>query len=138
MDMSHNEGFAKAVALFLAEGLRTTAISKARAGEIAEKVLAHINLMDNETHFLSFIRELSRDFQELRPLERKLEREQQMSETRSLGDAIREYAVEALHSEPAEALEILKAAGEPGFSQASIYVRFPKFKDYHQKKHAKQ
>jgi len=132
MDMSHNDKYARTLVMFLAEGLRTRTFTANRAAEIAEKVLANINLVDTEEHFLLLVKELSHDFEELGPFGDSLEKDLATSSTRGLEESIRQYAVQALHSDPKEAMEILKAAAEPGLSKASIYEAFPKFKQHHE------
>ena len=59
------EEYAKQVCLFLAELLRTHKIALPRAAEIAEKVTQNINLIDSEAQFLTLIKQLAQDFQEL-------------------------------------------------------------------------
>lgn len=122
--------FAYMVCLFLAEGMRTRKISLKRAGEIAEKVLANINLIDTEEDFLKLIKELSKDFEELLMLENKVLKQRSLDMKRDMEVKVREFSIQVLPTNPKLALLILEKAAENDASLESLAQTFPEFAEY--------
>jgi hypothetical protein len=135
MALTTSDHYAKMVCLFLAEGLRSRRITLPRASEIAEKVLAHINLIDTESAFLSLIKELSHDFEEIRPLHGKVLEEQQSTDRRKVERLVEQYAVQLLPTDPKQAMAILDIASKQAISLNLLSVQFPDFKRFYDQHH---
>jgi hypothetical protein len=136
MALTQKEEYAKMVCLFLAEGLRTRRIPMKRAGEIAEKVLQNINLLDTETDFLQLVKELAKDFEELVVLEGKLAKSIETGEKRHAESLVREFAIGLLSSDSKTALAILQDAATGHTNMAELESKYPKFKEF-TSKHAR-
>jgi hypothetical protein len=131
MSLTPQEHYGRMVCLFLAEGLRTRHISVKRAADIAEKVLAHFNLLDSETAFMSFVKELSLEFQELGKLQSKIVKDSHHANRRGWEKAVQEYATGILHSDSRHALDILESASHPDAKLEDILKKFPRFKQFY-------
>jgi hypothetical protein len=133
MPEDKKEHFARAVCLFLAEGLRTKNIGLHRAAEIAQKVLDHINLLDTEHDFLSLIKELGNDFEELSGLEKKIIKDKILKERKDLEDQVRKFSIQMLENNSQQALSILHDAAEEKSTIESLTKKYPDFKTFLQK-----
>lgn len=122
--------YTRMVCLFLAEGLRTRQVTLKRAVEITEKILQNINLMDTEQDYLSLVKELSADFEELSALETKMQFKRAAGERRQLETLAREYAINILPTDPGQALKILQEAAQDGMTLAQLESRNPQFSAY--------
>lgn len=122
--------FAYMVCLFLAEGMRTRKLSLKRAGEIAEKVLANINLIDTEEDFLKLVKELSKDFDELVLLENKVLKQRILDQKRNMESHVRNFSIQILPSNPKLALLILEKAAENDMTVETLAQTFPEFDQY--------
>lgn len=130
MALTPKEEYAKMACLFLAEGLRTRRLELQRASEIAEKILQNINLLDTEHDFLSLVKELSKDFQELTALEHKLGQSIELNEKRKLEQQVREYVVTILPSDTQTAMAILQDAAHEKVSLESLKSKYPEFNKF--------
>ncbi|MBX4186850.1 MAG: hypothetical protein KW802_01140 [Candidatus Doudnabacteria bacterium] len=126
---SKNE-YAKHVSLFLAELLRTRKIDLERAADIAQKVLQNINLIDNEQHFLQFVKELSRDFEELFPFETKMQMHVRSNVRKDVERKVQSYAVHMMSHDMGESLAILQEAIRDEVNLVQLCQKFPKFQQY--------
>jgi hypothetical protein len=130
MALTQKEQYAKMVCLFLAEGLRTRRISLRRSGEIAEKILQNINLVDTESDFLSLVKELSKDFEELTVLESKIARTKELNEKKWVEAKVREFAIHSLPADSQSALSILQDAADGNSDLTKLQEKYPAFKNY--------
>lgn len=132
MDQTVNqkEEYAKAVCYFLAELLRNHKVSLRRAAEISEKVVANINLIDTELHFLEFIRELSRDFEELVTLTTRIDLHLKTGEREKLDMQVREFVISSLDKDIHLAFGVLNEAVQPGACHEKLCQKFPLFKQF--------
>jgi hypothetical protein len=122
--------FARHISLFLAELLRTRKIDLERAAEIAQKVVENINLIDNENHFLQFVKELTLDFDELFPFEERVHMHLHVGERRDLERRVRSYAVHIMSTDLNQSLAILQEAIKDEINLDQLYSKFPQFKIY--------
>jgi hypothetical protein len=127
---THKDAYAKMVCHFLAEALRTKKTNLPRAAEIGEKFLVHINLLDTEKDFLSLVKELSKDFEELVVLENKIHKSIAQQQSRTLEDLIREFTVEVLAQDSKLALSILQDAAAGKVSLKDLEEKYPAFKEF--------
>lgn len=133
MDVSKTQTkneYAKMVSLFLAEMLRTRNVTLHRAADIAEKVVANVNLIDSDKHFLTLVHELSREFHELNPLEERFFMHVKISARKDLETKVRSFAVHTMVIDLTLASEILKEATKPELSIDDLCQRFPTFKQF--------
>jgi len=130
----NKEIYAKSLCMFLAELLQTRKINLSRSADIAQKVLDNLNLVDNEYHFLSLIKSLSDDFEELQPMQYKISFEIEKNERRNLEDIVRAYAVSLLPQDAELAKKVLSEASVENATLEDLEKKFPditKFsKDY--------
>lgn len=119
--------YAKSVCYFLAEELRVRNISLERAAEIAQKVVDNINLIDTEEDFLKLIKDLSRDFEELFRLERRIQIGIKISKRKELEAMVRQFVINILPQDTAMALQILKETIRDGIMEEDLRKDFPKF-----------
>lgn len=131
--INNKNEYAKAVCYFLAEELRIKNISLERAAEIAQKVVDNINLIDTEEDFLRLIRDLSRDFEELFQLERRIQIGIQISKRKELEDMVRQFVINILPQDTDMALQILKETIQDGIKAEDLRKDFPKFKIFAEK-----
>lgn len=129
------EEYAKAVCLFLGEMLRTRKIGLTRSAEIAQRVVENINLIDSEQHFLTIIKELSKDFEELHRLEKIVIKDIQINQRHAMEEKVREYVVGIMASDTKQALAILVEATADGAELESLLIKFPDFGKYAKVKH---
>jgi hypothetical protein len=132
MDQTTNrkEEYAKAVCYFLAELLRNHRVALPRAAEISEKVVANINLIDTELQFLEFIRELSRDFDELVSFSARIDMHMKVGEREKLDTQVREFVIFSLDKDLELAYGVLNEAVQPGACHEVICGKFPIFKQF--------
>lgn len=126
----HREEFAKSVCLFLAEQIRIRKITLKRAAEIAQKVVAHMNLLDTEHDFLQLIKELTKDFDELVKLEEHVFLHAKMSERNDMEHHVKDFVVSILSRDSKLALQILTDATADGADYQKLLEKFPEFNDY--------
>src|SRR3989338_4150956 len=93
---SPKDAYAKSVCYFLAEQLRTRRISLTRAAEIAQKMVANIRLIDREEDFLTLIKSLSGDFEELVQLEDRVSMSMHVGKRKELEIKVLEFVVRIL------------------------------------------
>jgi hypothetical protein len=127
MALSNKEEYVKMVCHFLAEGLRTRRIGIRRAEEIAEKVLAHVNVIDSESDFLHLVKELAHDFDEMISFENKLLLGRVTKERRELENKAQEYAIRMLPVDPVKAMGALKDACKDGTTMDAMRLKYPDF-----------
>jgi hypothetical protein len=130
MPLTSKEQYAQMVCLFLAEGLRTRRISLQRAAEIAEKFLQNLNLLDTENDFLSLIKELSKDFDELSVLETKVAKSKETTEKRKLEALVKEFVIGILATDVKMAMNILQDASIGDAQLRDLGAKYPAFKNY--------
>jgi hypothetical protein len=129
--IKQKDEFAKCICFFLAEQLRTKKITLKRAAEIAEKMLANINLLDTERDFLRLTKELSKDFEELVHLEeqanfRVIEDDRQTNE-----GLVREFVICTLAEDLKTATAILQdAVSAQGENIETLKAKYPTFKKF--------
>lgn len=126
----NKEQYAKAVSMFLAEMLRTRKIGLTRSAEIAQKVIDNINLIDNEEHFLSFIKELSKDFEELFKLEKIVLKDLKVTQRHNMEEKVREYAITIMATDTKLALSILVEAIREDIQMEDLFNKFPGFREF--------
>ncbi|HEV8601163.1 MAG TPA: hypothetical protein VGQ87_01030 [Patescibacteria group bacterium] len=124
------EQYAKTVCLFLAEQLRVKKIGLKRAADIAQKVVFNINLMDTEADFLRFVKELSKDFDELFRLEDRVFFNMIADERKQMENMVRNFAIQILSEDPKMALDIMLEAIKEESKVETLAAKFPKFNDY--------
>jgi hypothetical protein len=124
------EEYAKAVCYFLAELLRTHRVSLNRASEIAQKVLANINLIDTEEHFLKLVKELSADFQELIHLGERVNMHIQVTEREQFESHVREFVIIHLPTDPPTAMMVLREAVTEGIKPDVLKDKYPAFRQF--------
>jgi hypothetical protein len=124
------EEYAKIVCLFLAELLRTRKITLMRAAEVCQKVTDNINLVDSEVHFLSLVKQLSADFEELTHLQTLANLHVQMSQRTDLEEKVRAFVISTLVQDPHQALEILQEAVKADIHLNDLVQRFPQFQQF--------
>jgi hypothetical protein len=127
------EQYAKAVCFFLAEQLRVRRIGLDRAAEIAQKVVDNLNLIDTEQDFLRFIKELSKDFDELFQLEERISMSIHISKRKELEGKVREFVVNILPADTATALQILQEAIRDEIKIEDLTMKFPQFRQFLEK-----
>ncbi|OGE74150.1 MAG: hypothetical protein A3I07_01785 [Candidatus Doudnabacteria bacterium RIFCSPLOWO2_02_FULL_42_9] len=128
-DNNKNE-FAKHVALFLAELIRSRRIDLQRAADIAQKVVQNINLIDSESQFLEFVKELHRDFDELHALVDIVHMHVHMSARKDLENKVSMYVASIMPSDMGLAVKILEEAIVDGVTEEALCQKFPGFKEY--------
>jgi hypothetical protein len=133
MALTPKEEYAKMVCLFLAEGLRTRRIDLQKTAEIAGKILQNINLLDTEHDFLSLIKELSKDFDELTALEQRVGQSIILNQKRKMEQQVREYAIQILVSDTKTALQLLQDAAQENITMENLYIKYPEFMKFLQK-----
>ena len=124
------EEYAKSVCLFLAELLRTRKITLARAAEIAQKVLDHINLIDTEADFLKLIKEMTYDFEELFRLEERVIMHMETGRRQQMEDKVREFVIMVMVTDSSLALSVLQAAINEEAKLEDLCGKFPQFKEF--------
>lgn len=129
-DTNNKEEYAKAVCYFLAELLRTHRVSLSRAAEIAQKVLANINLVDTEQQFLKLVKELSQDFEELLSLGRRVDMHMQIGEREQFESHVREFVIINLSVDTSSAMAVLKEAVAEGVGVEVLCGKYPTFKQF--------
>lgn len=127
---SNKETYAQSVCYFLAELLRNHKVGLKRAGEISQKVLANINLIDTEVQFLKFIKDISLDFQELIPLTERINIHMRMSERQVMESQVREFVLAAIPVDLGTATDILHEAVKDGCTAQGLCGQFPQFKQF--------
>lgn len=127
------EEFAKLTCLFLAEQMRIKTISLERASEIAQKVVANLNLLDTEQDFLKFIKELTSDFEELVHLEQRVFMHAEVNERRQMENQVKDFVISVLTHDANLALNIMEAAIKDGTKLEHLSQSFPEFKNYMEK-----
>lgn len=128
--MVSKEEHAKLICMFLAEQLRVNKISLRRAAEIAQKVLNNMNLIDSEQDLLVFIRDLSKDFEELIKLEDRVFFWKQANERKDLESSVRAYVIETIYKDPDLALKILNEAIKDEAKLEDLKQKFPSFAEF--------
>lgn len=124
------QDYARAVCVFLADGLRSKRVPLQHAAEIAQKVVENINLIDTEKDFLNFIKNLSKDFEELVKLEDRIFMHMKIDERKVMEAKVREFVVTVLQSDLSQAVEILDAAVKSGSKIDELQQKFPKFRQF--------
>ncbi len=127
LDKNH---YARMVCLFLAEGLRTRNMGLRRAGEIAEKVLQNMNLLDNERDFLMLVKELAKDFDEMTTLEKKLIMDKEKKEKRDMERIVKDFSVQSLSGNSHQALSLLQDATGQNVTLEELEKKYPDFKEF--------
>jgi uncharacterized protein (DUF1778 family) len=122
--------YARAVCVFLADGLRSKRIPLQHAAEIAEKVVENINLIDSEEDFLKFIKNLSKDFEEMIRLEDRIYLNMKIGKREVLEAKVRSFVVTILQSDLRQSVEILDEAVKGQTDIDALGLKFPKFKQY--------
>ena len=122
--------YAKSVALFLAELLRTRKISISRASEIAGRVVNNINLIDTEEDFLKLIKELMSDFDELDHLHKLVTEKIQISKRVNLENRVREFASQTIITDLTLAANILSDAVSYNCTLEALCAKYPSFKQF--------
>jgi len=125
--------YARTVALFLAELLRTRQVNLVRATEIAQKVVQNINLLDTEQHFLELIVELHKDFDELHPLLGRMNLKVQISEKEKFEQRVKEFAIYIMATDLTTAHAIMHEALSENHTIDSLSAKYPLFKEFIQK-----
>lgn len=121
------------VCQFLAEGMRSRKLTLKRASEITEKVLANYNLIDSEADFLSLIKELSKDFEELSKLEKDVLKQRHMDQRRHMENLVKDYVISNLHLHPQVSLTIMEEASKESSNLEALKQKFPEFNLFVQK-----
>jgi len=124
------EQYARHVALFLAESLRTRKISLHHAAEIAQKFVDNANLIDNEEQFLRFIKILSADFEPLFHLRDRISFDAEVNKRKELEDKVRFYVIKTISQDAKIASDILREAAAPNANLAGLTQKFPGFKEF--------
>jgi signal transduction histidine kinase len=130
MSLAPKEQYAQMVCLFLAEALRTRRISLQRAAEIAEKFLQNLSLLDTENDFLSLIKELAKDFDELDVLESRVAKSKETTEKRRLESLVKEFVIGILATDVKMAMSILQDASTDNAKLSDLGAKYPAFKNY--------
>ncbi len=115
---------------FLAEGLRTRKITLMRALEISQKVVENINLIDTEYNLLKFIKELSKDFDELAKLEDRISLYIKSDERSKTEAVVESFVINILSQNAHMALELMEEATKPESSLDQLKAKFPGFRAY--------
>jgi hypothetical protein len=134
LKLTNRHDYALAVCHFLAEGLRSRQISLMRGAEIAEKVIQNLNLIDSEYDFLRLVKELSKDFDELLQLEQRISMFIKGDERKKMEIEVKEFVITSLAQDAASAVQLMEAAIKDGADSRGLAARFPKFKEYLDKK----
>lgn len=124
------EKLAKAVCLFLAEMLRSRKASLRRSADIAAAVVVKLDNIQSEEEFLSLIRGLEYEFQELRHLDRDIVFYHQVSEREKLEKLVREFAVRCLPDDPQRAVILMEEALKAESTLESLGRQFPDFAEF--------
>ncbi len=127
------ENYAKSISLFLAELLRTRKVQLSRAAEIAQQVLANINLIETEEQFLKFIKLLSSEFEELTRFQDKISFDIQQHSREYLEDSVRQFVILYLSQDVRLACSVLEEAVQPGCTVEQLCGRYPQFKEFKEK-----
>lgn len=122
--------YARAVCVFLADGLRSRRIPLQHAAEIAEKVVENINLIDSEEDFLKFVKNLASDFEELAKLEERIYMRIRIDERKELEAKVRDYVVRMIESDLEQSVRLLEEAVKNGSTLHDLVNKFPRFKKY--------
>lgn len=128
--LDQKDQYAKAVSMFLAELLRTRRIGLNRAADIAQKVVANLNLLDSEARFLQFIKELSGDFEELFQLEARVDMHMKFSARHDFEQKVREFAISTLPTDANLACLVLQEAVSENCESEELSAKFPQFKEF--------
>jgi hypothetical protein len=134
LKLKNKSDYAQAVCLFLAEGLRTRKITLKRAADISQKVATHLNLLDTERDFLKLVKELAIDFEELIRLEQRVHVYIQSDDRTRMEHKVKEFAISIMPQDTESALAIMESASKDGVSIDMLASKFPKFKEFIQKK----
>lgn len=129
---SKNE-YARSVAFFLSELIRTRKTSLRRAADIASRVVIHLNLIDTEQDFLRLIKELTADFEELNKLQERIYISIKVDERKDLEKKVREFAVTTILSDVSLASQILQAASLEDVRINDLFEKFPQFYEWSRK-----
>ncbi len=124
------EQYAQAVCYFLAELLRNHRVSLPRAAEISEKVVGNINLIDTEKQFLEFIRDLSRDFEELLQFTERIDMHMKAGDREKLETQVREFVISSIGSDLDTAFAVLNEAIKEGCRHEDLCQKFPQFHQF--------
>lgn len=124
------EEYAKIVCLFLAELLRTRKITLTRAAEICQKVTDNLNLVDSEEHFLSLVKQLSSDFEELFHLQALVNMHAAVSQRLDLEEKVRAFVISTLVQDSHLAMEILQEAVKVDIRLPDLCHKFPQFQKF--------
>ncbi len=130
LKLTNKQDYARAVCLFLAEGLRTRRIALTRALEIAQKVLDNLNLLDTEYDFLRLIKELSNDFEELLKLEQRVFLYVKSDERAKTELVVKDFVVNQLSTNMAEAVKVMDEVINHKVSLDQLKTKYPAFKTF--------
>ncbi|MBI4050036.1 MAG: hypothetical protein HY398_01145 [Candidatus Doudnabacteria bacterium] len=128
------EEMAKAVCLFLAEMLRTRRATLKRCAEIAASVVDKLDMIRTEVEFLSAVRQMESDFQELTHLESDLTFRYQVAERQKMEELVREFAIANLPGDPERAVVIMEESLKAGSTLEGLQKKFPDFNEFVAKK----
>jgi len=129
-EASQKQQYAQMTCLFLADQLRQRKLSTSSVGSIAQTISRHINLMDTDRDFLGLLKELSKDFAGLEPLEKQVLDRAAQKARRQMEDLVHSYATDALASDPAGALRVIQAAAEPDATVERLTSQFPELQAF--------
>jgi hypothetical protein len=129
-DTNKKNEYAKSVALFLAELLRSRKVTLKRAAEIAAKVVANINLVDTEEHFLRLIKELTLDFEELHHLQELISIEIKINKRKQMEKIVIEFAASIMVTDIRLASEVLRHASNDNVDYEQLRSKFPQFNEF--------
>lgn len=129
-NLPEKEKYIKILCLFLAEEMRVHNIELDRAAFVARKVMQNINLLDSEKDFLSLIKELSKDFNELVRFGQHLEYSSAIKSRRNWEQFVTDYVVSNLTNNMHTALQIVEDASQPDMSLDILKKKYPEFGDY--------
>ena len=124
------EEYARSVCFFLAELLRTRKITLKRSAEIAQKMVDHINLIDNEQDFLKLIKELTYDFEELFQLEQRVTMHMHSTQREAMEGVVREFVVSIMARDTQLALSVLLEAIKDNAQINDLMIKFPQLKEF--------
>jgi len=128
--MNQKDQYAKSVCFFLAEEIRVKQMSLPRAAEIAQKVVDNLNLIDSEQDFLRFIKELSKDFEELFQLQERIQMDIHISTRKNLENKVREFVANILPQDTNLALRLLQEAIKDEINTDDLCKKFPEFQQF--------
>jgi len=131
--MKHSEDkqqYALKVCRFLSDSLHHGTITVARAGEVAEKIVHNISLVNHEYDFLNLLKELAKDFQELTALTEEVTINIKKLERQKLELMVKNFVVQHLHHDLEEAREIMEAVMDETVKLPELKKKFQSFRDY--------